>query len=635
MRILLIHADHFEYTVKSKAIKEPEQIPEEKKSGSAQEALVVFCSVEKLDEKNPSGAVQKTVDSIEDVAKQVKPLKIVLYPYAHLSSNLASPKAAIPIMVSLEQELVNRGYEVLRSPFGWYKSFDIKCKGHPLSELSRTITSEEAAKPKAASKPSIYKILDLDGKVYDVEGNSAFWKNNLPAKVDWPFGDFKILVDKEALKKELHGGEPKYLEYCKKFGIEWEPLSDVGHMRYEPEATLIFELISEYAWKLATSLDVPVFSLRGTNMFDLSVPAVKQHADLFGDRLYQLSSEERNLVLRYAACHQQFAIVKDWTISYKNLPFGAFEVADSYRLEQSGELLLCFRVRKLHMPDLHVFCKDLKEAEDFSLNVHRKIYEEVRKLEVAEPGKEKSGRDYVSIYNTTQSYFEANKEYFAKLMEVEKKPALLNFVEEGKFYWVINIEYCIVDELKRPREIATFQIDVGNAQRFGITYTDENGAKNYPAIIHTALVGTIERYIFAVLDSVARTERLGGVPSLPFWLSPTQVRVIPVSRDYVDLAAEVMKQVDNAGIRVDLDDRDASVSKKVRDAETVWVPYIVVVGEREKESGKLTVRERGTGKPRVIGLDELLREASEKLVGFPRKATTIPKLLSQRPIYRA
>jgi threonyl-tRNA synthetase len=616
MRILLIHADHFEYSVKGKAIKEPEEISDEEKSGSAEEALVVFCTVEKPDQKSPEIAVEKTVASIEDVARQVKPAKIVLYPYAHLSANLASPKSAIPILVSLEDALKKRGYGVLRSPFGWYKSFDIKCKGHPLSELSRTIILEEVAAPapvKAVPKPTVYKVLRMDGSICDPE--------NYPYKASED--DFKRLVEKEALKKELRGGQPKYLEYCKKFGIEWEPLSDVGHMRYEPEATLMFDLISEYSWKLASSLGVPVFQLRGSNMFDLSVPAVKQHADLFGDRLYQLASEERNLVLRYAACHQQFAIIKDWTISYKNLPFGAFEVADSYRLEQSGELLLCFRVRKLHMPDLHVFCKDVKEAEDFSLNVHKKIYEEVGKL----------GRDYVSIYNTTKSYFESNPEYFAKLMEVEKKPALLNFVEEGKFYWVINIEYCIVDELKRPREIGTFQIDVGNAERFGITYTDDSGVKRHPAIIHTALIGTIERYIFVVLDSVARTERLGGVPSLPFWLSPTQIRLIPVSKDYVELASKVMAKIDAAGVRVDLDDRDASVSKKVREAEMVWIPYVVVFGEKEKESGKLTVRERGTEKPRIIELNELLEGAEKRLEGYPRKSTPLPKLLSQRPIY--
>ncbi|HJX24048.1 MAG TPA: threonine--tRNA ligase [Candidatus Bathyarchaeia archaeon] len=615
MRILLIHADHFEYVVKGKAIKEPEELTEEKKSGSADEALVVFCTVEKTDEKDISSTVNSTADSIEDVAKQVKPSKVVLYPYAHLSPSLAAPKAAIALMEGLEIELKGRGYDVLRSPFGWYKSFDIKCKGHPLSELSRSITIEGAAKA-AAQKPmpTLYKVLGMDGNTYDPE------TYQYKAEED----DFRKLVEKEALKKELRGGIPKYLEYCKKFGIEWESLSDVGHMRYEPDGTLIFDLIGEYSWKLANSLGVPVFQLRGTNMFDMAVPAVKQHAELFGDRLYQIEVEGRTLVMRYAACHQQFAIIKDWTISHKNLPFGAFELADSYRLEQSGELLLCFRVRKLHMPDLHVFCKDLEDAKDFSLKVHGKIYEEIIKLD----------RDYVSIYNTTKSYFEKNTEYFMKLVEVEKKPVLLNFVEEGKFYWVINIEYCIVDELKRPREIATFQIDVGNAQRFNITYTDESGAKKYPAIIHTALIGTVERFIFTVLDTVARQERLGGVPSLPFWLSPTQIRVIPVSKDYLDLASSLMMKVDEAGIRVDLDDRDASVSKKVREAEVAWVPYVVVMGEKEKESGRLTVRERSSGKQRQMDLGELLLEARERLRGYPMKSTTLPKLLSQRPVYK-
>src|SRR6267143_1121844 len=125
-------------------------------------------------------------------------------------------------------------------------------------------------------------------------------------------------------------------------------------------------------------------------------------------------------------------------------------------MEQSGELLLSFRLRKFLMPDLHIYLKSVGEAIRIGDKVHRTIYEEIRKL----------NREYVSLYNTTRSFFEANKDSFMELVKVEKKPILLNFVPEGLYYWVLNVEYNIIDDLDRPREIGTFQIDVGNAKRF-------------------------------------------------------------------------------------------------------------------------------------------------------------------------
>ncbi len=617
MKILLIHADHFEYEAKSKALKEPEEVGPEGLRSSVDEALVIFCTVEKTDEVDPPQVVKRTADSVEEVARSVKASNIVVYPYAHLSSDLGSPKVAMPMLRQLAEELRGRGYSVTRAPFGWYKRFNISCKGHPLSELSRSIApiKEEAAAAPPAQVATVYKILTPEMAVFDPEDYS--FKAGEEA--------FRALVEKEAFKKELVGGtEPRYLRYCRKFGVEWEPYSDLGHMRYGPEATLIFDLISDYSNALVDSLGVPVFRVRGTNLFNLAVPAVKEHADLFGGRLYHLKVEDKNFVLRYAACHQQFAMIKDWILSYRDLPFGAYEVADSYRLEQEGELLLCFRVRKLHMPDLHIFCRDLEEAQRHALTVHKKIYEEVRKL----------GRDYVSIYNTTESYFQQHRDFFQQLLEVEGKPVLINFVPE-RYYWVINIEYNIIDELNRPREIGTFQIDVGNSRRFGITYTAEDGTNQYPIIIHTALIGTLERYLFTIFDSIAREEAASRPPMLPLWLSPTQVRIVPVSQGQLSLAEEILKRLEEAGVRVDLDDTNETLSKKIRRAETSWVPYTAVLGEREAVSGKVDLRVRGIKERRQMAHGELAEEIRRKTSGYPWRPLAVPSHISRRPVYQS
>ncbi|MBS7651024.1 MAG: threonine--tRNA ligase [Candidatus Bathyarchaeia archaeon] len=609
MKVLLIHADRFEFEVKSKAIEDAEVIGEGDRRGFMDEVLVVFCTVEKMDERNIEGVVVRAAGEIASVASNLKVKNIIIYPYAHLSSSLGSPEASIPILRGIADALSSNGFNVRRSPFGYYKSFKIECKGHPLAELSRTITVEEAGK--AQPVETKYMVLNIDGELIEPE-----------LYMSYPDSEFKTLVEKEALRRGLLGGEPKYLEYCRKFGVEWEPYSDVGHMRYGPEGDLLFELIGEYAWLQARSLGIPVLRVRGTNMFDLSIRPVREHAKLFGDRLYEINLDGKSFVLRYAACHQQFSMVKDWYLSYRHLPFGTFEVADSYRLEQSGELLLCFRVRKLHMPDLHIYCKDLEESKEMARRVHERIYSEIRKL----------GREYVSIYNTTRTFFEENRSLFMDLLRVEGKPILLNFVPEDLYYWVLNVEYTIIDDLNRPREIATFQIDIGNAKRFNITYVDRDGQKKYPPIIHTALIGTVERYLFTVLDCAAKAERMGGKPQLPLWLSPIQVRIVPVTMNQLEYAKELSARLAGNGVRVDVDDRDETLQKRIREAEVEWIPYIVVLGEREVGGETFPVRVRGASIKNMT-LKDLVSEIKSKIEGYPTLPSPLPPMFSQRPTY--
>jgi threonyl-tRNA synthetase len=611
MKLLLIHADSFRYEIRSEAIEGREEIGASGRSGAVEDALVIFCAVEEGDSKDLASVLSGASGAVAELAEKLGTKRVFVYPFAHLSNDLAPPSLALEGVRGLERELGRLGYEVGRAPFGYYKRFELACKGHPLSESFREIAprAEEAMAPLRTE----YKVLTPEGEVLDPE-----------AYVERDRGsEFSALVEKEALRRGLEGGSPSFIKYCKRFGFDWEPRSDLGHMRFGPEASLLFDLVSDYARSVANSLGIPILSVRGTNMFDLSDPAVQEHAQLFGARAYMLEVDSRKLIMRYAACHQQFSSVKDWALSYRHLPFGTFEVADSYRLEQSGELLLLFRVRKLHMPDLHVYCRDLEEGKALMERIHRAIYGEVRKL----------GREYCSIYNTTRSFFEGNGEFFRKLIEVEGKPILLNFVPEGIYYWVLNIEYTIIDELRRPREIATVQIDVGNAKRFGIEYTDEGGRRVNPTILHSALIGSVERYLFAIFDCAVRMGAEGKKPMLPVWLSPTQVRFIPIERRHVEYAKGLALRLREEMIRADVDDRGWSMQRRIREAEMAWIPYIVVVGEREVDSKPLQVRVRNAGQ-RAMAYEELASEVRSRLEGYPRREQGLPVLLSERPGYR-
>ncbi len=607
MRLLLIHAEYFEYRAREKAIDQAEEL-DGRREGRFSNVLVVMTTVEDDDCKDPESVVERACEAVLDVFNRVRASRILVYPYAHLSPNLAPANRALEILKLFEEKLRSRGVKVHRAPFGWYKEFSLKCYGHPLSELSRTI------KPSAERRRVVekrYLIMTPDGKIYK------------PEEYQFREGEeeFRILVEKEVFKKELEGGIGRVHYYLKKFGFEWEPFSDHGHMRFQPHATVIMEAVSEYAWLVAASLGIPVFRVRGTNMFSLSVEPVRQHAELFGERMYEVRMDGDRFVLRFAACHQQFSILRDWVLSYRDLPLGMFEVADSYRYEQRGELVLGFRLRKFHMPDLHILAKDLEQAKQIVLLVREKIFEEARKL----------GRDYLAIYNVTQDFFEQHLDYIKELVRREGKPVLICLYPAGIYYWVINVEYIIIDEMGRPREIATWQIDVGNAKRFGIKYRDADGSEKYPVIIHTALIGSIERYIYMVFDTIARVERSGKPPTLPTWLSPIQVRIIPVSREQLDYAMSVAKKLAERGIRVDVDDRDESLGRKIRDAGVEWIPYVVVVGEREMKTGTINVRIRREGVQKSMTLDELLKMLEEELRGYPRTPSALPMLVSKRP----
>jgi threonyl-tRNA synthetase len=362
--------------------------------------------------------------------------------------------------------------------------------------------------------------------------------------------------------------------------------------------------------------------VKGTNMFSLDEPAVKEHADLFGDRLYSIDTGKRSFILRYAACHQQFAMMRNWNMSYRQLPFGAFEVADSYRLEQSGETMLCFRTRRLNMPDLHVICKDENEARDYFKVLDHRIFSEVEAL----------GREYDMLVNfSSKKAYDENKHLILDLCRHHDRPALIHFYPEGiNYYWTVNIEYHIMDQMNRAREIGTVQIDVGNAKRFGITYADEKAERVNPVILHTAVIGTIERYLYTLLDTAVGIEKKGVPGYLPTWINPEQVRLMPVSESHLPKAKEMAEHLMSKGIRVSVDDTDATVGKKVRRSKQDWCSYAAVIGDKESEGGELSVYIRSENVDKNMTVDGLADRVRNDIGYKPFRKLYMPMMLAQR-----
>src|SRR5438093_8428804 len=171
VRLLLIHADKFEYESKEKAVKEPELIPDHAKKGMLQDGLVVFTTVEKGDEQSPENTATNAAASIEEVLGWLKTNRVMIYPYAQLSTELAGREPAIETLKILEGKLADKGYEVSRAPFGWYKSFTISAKGHPLSELSRTVTSGQQPRHVSAQLKSEYMVTEEERALHAPEAS--------------------------------------------------------------------------------------------------------------------------------------------------------------------------------------------------------------------------------------------------------------------------------------------------------------------------------------------------------------------------------------------------------------------------------------------------------------------------------
>jgi threonyl-tRNA synthetase len=380
------------------------------------------------------------------------------------------------------------------------------------------------------------------------------------------------------------------------------------------------DLLMDYALNVVRAIGgLPV---KTSVMYDLNIKAISEHAKLFGQRMYKVKPVKREFVLRYAACFGQFAMLKRHYLTSKDLPLKLFEVADSYRYEQRGEVSGLARIRRFYMPDLHILTKDLEEAKIEFFDVFKLIFDEARKF----------GWTYYNLYNVVEDFLNNHLDYIMRLVKFENKPVLIYVVESGKYYWKINIEFHYIDSQGRPLETATVQIDVGNSKRFDIKYRTEDGGVGYPVILHTAIHGSLERFLYEFLEEAAKMERGGSKPMLPVWLSPTQVRVIPVSSNFMDYSYNILMMLRDAKIRVDIDDRDLTLSKKIRNAEKEWIPYIVVVGEREVKTNTLSVRVRKEGGKEVrIGLADLINRVKDDVDGFPYRDIYFSEFVSKRP----
>jgi threonyl-tRNA synthetase len=543
--------------------------------------------------------------------------------------------------------------EVYRAPFGWTKSFNIQTKGHPLAESAMTIIREGpvskhafgsqrgqnhaerlSAQPETSELNDASSALRAEEKIqsylYVIEpgdDNSTLipidkYMTNQNKKNQ----NLQKLINYEIQKRRTVDEQPPHVKSMKKLAIaDYEPASDLGNLRFYPKGKLIKFLIERFVTNKVMKyggieVETPI-------MYDSHHPSMQSYFNRFPARQYNITSDSKNLFLRFAACFGQFLMAKDFQISYKSLPLRLYELTRySFRKEKSGELVGLRRLRAFSMPDCHAFCKDISQAKQ----------ELVRRFELSLDVISGIGlsptEDLEMAIRFTEDFYQENKELIGELVSRYNKPVLVEMWKEKFFYFVLKWEFNFIDNLGKASALSTDQIDVENASRYHIYFIDEDGTKKYPIILHNSPSGAIERVIYALLEKAAIVSRAGAKPSLPLWLTHTQVRIIPVGKQHLEYCVKLAEELSTNEIRADIDDRDESISKRIRESESEWIYYTLVVGDKETETQKLVVRNRTKGIQTQMSLSELIAEISSNTGDKPHAPLNLPQKLSKRPL---
>ena len=635
MRLLQLHAEFMEYEPVKEELNDAEKNILKLKI-RLENLIVVFVSVEEGDNKI---TIEKAIEEIKSYSENLKVNRLLIYPYSHLSSYLAPPKYAFEILQELETKSRKIIHEVNRAPFGWTKSFNIKVKGHPLAENFKVISDMQF--PINGKDATVWKE-DLKQNLLDIEPVSSALKSEEKQQSLWFILDTNgVLTPLEAFKIEKNSNLKRFLEYetskrrvvdeqpphvglMKKMAIaDYEPASDAGNMRYYPKGRLMKSLIEQFVTR--NVLEYGGIEVETPIMYDTKHPSMESYFNRFPARQYNIVSDNKQLFLRFAACFGQFLMAKDFHITYKNLPLKLYELTRySFRREKSGELVGLRRLRAFSMPDCHAFCKDIEQAKDeclkrfdLSLNVLNGFDIRIEDIEMA--------------IRFTETFYNENKEFVAQISKKFGKPILVEMWKDRFFYFILKWEFNYVDNQGKAAALSTDQIDVENGKRYNIEYIDEQGKRQNPIILHNSPSGAIERIIYTLLEKAAKIKQQGQRPQFPIWLSHTQVRIIPIRNEHLLFAENIENTLSQSHIRTDIDDRPESLSKRIREAETEWIPFILVIGDKEAESTTLVIRDRRTGTQIESNIEELIELVRKETKDKPFMPLNLPKYLSKRP----
>ena len=633
MRTLGIHTSSFCFESREKATEGAETLSGERhRTEIDRECLVVFVSVEKEDAKSPASVAAQLAADTAERAQQLGVGTVVVYPYVHLTENPGTPRVALRALEEIEKRLAAE-LEVVRAPFGWYKAFDLRCLGHPLAEWSGRYApgAEPENAPENEKQPERqpsefvrFIAVDLQGDLHEVTPEN-FRTCPLFRRKEPAYGRLRQFVENELGHKEETGKAPKHIAYMQRHElVDYCDAAEKGHYKWYPKGALIQRLILDYAAQLAHEWGA--FEMKNPILIRGDHNLVGELMGEFHERDYQVDGGRGICYLRYASDPLGFPFMQQVRFTYKQSPLRVYEEATCFRNEQEGEVSGLKRVRNFLMTDMHAACASKEEARaEFETLCFR--FADLMNDIIARG-------NWVLGWEGTVDFFTQNREWLVGLGQRMGVPAFFKLMPRMSHYYAMKNEYQFIAEDRSNVQMSTVQWDVKDGERFDIGYIDASGRKHpCPVIVHASSFGSIERTLCAILENIALDEKRGVAPMFPLWLAPTQARVIPVSDEFVEFALELCGTLSARDIRADVDDRDDTVGKKIRSGEKEWAPYLLVVGEQEKASGKLSVRSRADRSQREMELDEFVDIVRKQTAGFPFRPLSLPRQVSRRPVF--
>ncbi|MFL5744814.1 MAG: threonine--tRNA ligase [Niastella sp.] len=331
------------------------------------------------------------------------------------------------------------------------------------------------------------------------------------------------------------------------------------------------------------------------------------HYEKYGKDSFQpikTPQEGEEFLLKPMNCPHHCEIYKTSPRSYKDLPLRLAEFGTVYRYEQHGELHGLTRVRGFTQDDAHLFCMPGQVKEEFKTVIDLVLYV-FRSLGFTDYTAQISLRD-----KEDRSKYIGSDENWEKaeqaIIEAAAEKGLTTVTEYGEAaFYGPKLDFMVKDAIGRKWQLGTIQVDYNLPERFELTYIGEDNARHRPVMIHRAPFGSMERFI-AVL-----TEHCAG--KFPLWLTPTQVKLLPISDKFLPYTESVLKQLKKADIRAEIDDRNEKIGKKIRDTELAKIPYMLVIGEKEVAEGKAAVRRQGKGDIGTKLIEEIIADLRQEI----------------------
>lgn len=465
-----------------------------------------------------------------------------------------------PYKLELIEEIVSK-----KEPITLYKcgSFEDLCRGGHSDNPSKDIGA--------------FKLLTIAG---------AYWrgseKNKMLTRI---YGT--CYETKEELDKHLKLLEEAKMRDHRKLGkmLDLFTFSDLvgkGLPLFTPKGATLRELLNDFSQQLRIKRGYqPVWTphIANKKLYEAS-----GHWTKFGKELFRVQSQEtkEELVLKPMNCPHHQQIYASRMRSYKELPIKYLETTTIYRDEKAGELIGLTRVRSATQDDSHTFCtpEQIEEVYQMLIDVVKEFYGALgmqfkARLSFKDAAKQDQYLGEENLWEKAQ----------AIILDIAKSNNLDYFVAEGEAaFYGPKIDFMVEDSLGREWQLATPQLDFVQPKRFGLTYIDKDGKEQTPVMIHFALMGSIERFLSVYIEHTAG--------KFPVWLSPIQVQIIPITERHLDFAQKVLEQLKNSDLRVEVDSRAETMQAKIRDAQIQKIPYMLIVGDRESENGKVAVRTR-------------------------------------------